>query len=141
MRRALSLVALAVLAAGCGGSGATYSNSDVQQAFNGVVRSATDYSGSPRQFLPEFATLAAVTELRFDEGQVSPLAVFRGTEPFELLRYGTPADAEVAEQWFGTQLLRAGNHVHGSVQRRGNLLLVEAGSAPDADAALDRLRQ
>jgi hypothetical protein len=138
MRRALPLAALALLAAGCGGR--TYSDADVRHAFAGFQLEQAPLQ-IPPAFHPTFATWAAATELRIDEGSAVAAAYYSGNG-VEIARYRSPEEAAVASSSLIPVLLfvRAGHEPPRlDVERHGNLVLIVSGRRRAVAAAVARL--
>jgi hypothetical protein len=136
MRRVLALAVLALVATGCGGR--TYSDAELRHAFAGVgIEQAPVLI--PPAFYPTFATWAAVTELRIDEGS-AVAAAYYDAGGVSIARYRNPREAAVAEHSVLPVLLfaREGHEPPKlEVERRGNLLLI--GQRRHLEAAVARL--
>jgi hypothetical protein len=131
MRRALPLLLGALVVAGCGASGTTYTAKQVRAVFGPLVMHAQAFSIVPAP-QTAFASLAAVTALRIEEGRASPTAVLGG-EAFELLLYRTRHEASLGQQFFLSEVAGV------RVERRGNVVFLPFRSATAAIAAFARL--
>jgi hypothetical protein len=92
---------------------------------------------APAAYHPTFATWAAVTELRIDEGSASPAAYY-GTNGLTIARYRSPREAAIARDTvLVVQFVMVG---HGSprftVEWHGNLVLVVSGRRRAVEAAV-----
>jgi hypothetical protein len=94
MRKALPLLALVLVAAGCG---RTYTEAAVQQALGLSERSDVHFfvDASEPASQTVFATRAAITDLVIEETPALPQAVYEGDGVF-VERYGTSHDAWLA---------------------------------------------
>jgi hypothetical protein len=135
MRRALPLLAVALVVAGCG---ATYSDRDARNLAPSV---AVQANREPDRTRP-FANLNAVTELILDPGVVHPASAYvlpgvtiqryRSDEDAWRATHGpTPLQAAVA--------VMAEDQVADYVARRGNLVFI--GERTAVEAALSRLKK
>jgi len=130
----LALAALALPAAGCG---TTYSDRDVQRTFHGSARSQTVLQfGSA----PEFASRAAVTDLRIEPFRKAPREIY-DVRDFSILRFGTADEAWhfAHDPFFAFVTIEVGEQALGPTVtiRRANLLFV--GARDSVQAALARL--
>jgi hypothetical protein len=137
MRRALPLALVALAAAGCGGR--TYSAADVHRAFAGFHLEQVPVQ-LPPGYHPVFATWAAVTDLRIDEGMAFPAASY-GSTGVTIERYRTPHEAAVSGDYLVvTQVVRMGHEPPRiTVERHGNLVVIVSGRRRQVEAAAARL--
>jgi hypothetical protein len=135
MRRVLPLALLVVVAVGCGDR--TYSDADVRRAFAGFHLEQVPVL-LPPAYYPTFATWAAVTDLRIDEGSAVPAAYY-GAEGLTIARYRTPHEAAVGSRGPVAIVTFAGANADFEVEQRGNLILVVSGRRRAVEAAAARL--
>jgi hypothetical protein len=132
MRRALPLLALAFLAAGCGRA---YTAANVQQALGTSSPAGLEYYADPAQTV--FATGAAVSDLVIEETPPLPQAVYDGSDIL-VWRYRNSHEAWLAMRAPGRPLLfivQQGGHIIS--RREANLVLI--GESRRVDATLARL--